>query len=444
MRFVLGNRHLLAAGGTEVHLVTIGEHLRRLGHEVTLYAPELGPFADHARRRGLDVTASLRELPDGCDVVFAQDAIVVCDLAARYPDALSVFRICGDVFDFQLAPQLAGLVDLVVVLSDRYERLAASCAVRAPVLRLRMPIDIDRLVSLGALRERPERAVLLGNYGERDALIREVWGDLGVEIRSVGGSAQSYDVASAVADADVVVAKSRAALDAMACGRAVYVFDFLGGDGWVTPERYPALEADNFAGQATGRVIDAAALTSDLSDYRAEMGAVNRDLILQHHSARDHVIALLSALAEHVPDAPREPAPMREMARLIAMQWSWELTAREFRSMHWQLREHAATSERRSAQAAESARLAQERAARSEALSAQAAVDRAQAETARDEALAHAARLDAQLAEAQLAHAASTRQATELHDELAALRATRVWRMASAYWRLAGRLRRTR
>ena len=104
--------------------------------------------------------------------MFAQDAIVVYELAQRYPDALTVFRICGDVFDFQLPPQLDGVVDLVVVLSDRYERLAASCAAKVPVLRLRMPIDIDRLVPLGAIRERPERAVLLGNYGDRDAARR--------------------------------------------------------------------------------------------------------------------------------------------------------------------------------------------------------------------------------------------------------------------------------
>ena len=301
MRFVLANRLLVEVGGTEVHLVTIGEHLQRLGHEVVLYAPELGAYAEHARRRGLEVAGSLRELPETCDVLFAQDSIVVHELAARYPQALTVFRICGDVFDFQLPPQVGGEVDLIVVLSDRYERLAAACAVDVPVVRLRVPIDVDRLVPLGAIRERPERAVLLGNYGDRAALVSETWGALGIDVTRVGGATQNFDVASAVADADIVVGKSRAALDAMACGRAVYVLDFLGGDGWVTPQSYAAMEADMFAGQATDRVIDAAALAADLVDYRREMGVVNRDLVLQHHSARDHVIALLAVIGEHAP-----------------------------------------------------------------------------------------------------------------------------------------------
>jgi hypothetical protein len=53
----------------------------------------------------------------------------------------------------------------------------------------------------------------------------------------------------------------------MACGRAVYVYDMFGGDGWVTPEAYPALEADHFAGQATDRVIGPAELERDLADH---------------------------------------------------------------------------------------------------------------------------------------------------------------------------------
>jgi hypothetical protein len=331
MQFVLANRLLDRAGGTEVHLVTLGEQLQRLGHQVVLYSPVLGPFADHARDRGLTVCDNPSELPRACDVTFSQDTLVAYEIAGHYPGALSLFRICNDIFDFGLPPQLHGVVDLVVVLSDRYERLARASAVAAPVLRLRVPIDVDRLVPIGTIRERPRRAVVLGNYDARFQLVRDVWGREGVTVEHLGGGQQTHDVAAAVADVDIVVGKSRAALDAMACGRAVYVLDIFGGDGWVTPDRYAAFEADNFAGQATDRVIDAAALSADLSGYRQEMGIVNRDLVLQHHTARDHVVALLNAIAERSPQG-RSSAPLQELSRLAALQWSWQQTALELRS----------------------------------------------------------------------------------------------------------------
>jgi hypothetical protein len=334
VRFVLGNRILTTVGGTEVHLLTLGRQLQRLGHEVCLYAPELGAFADHAVRQGLDVRGNVRRLPEHCDVAFSQDGIVFYDLAARYPDAISVFRVCGDLFDFQTPPQLPAGIDLIVVLSDRYERLARACAVDVPILRLRLPVDMDRLVPSGPLRARPEIAVLLGNYGNRNGLVADAWRSHGIEVRQVGGSNQSFDIADALRDADIVVAKSRAAVDAMACGRAVYVLDFLGGDGWVTPETYPALEADHFAGQAIDRVIDARQLVADLGGYTSEMGAVNRDLAVQHHDARAHTVALLNALSA-TKAGPRIDAPLAELGRLTAMAWSWEEVARDYRARVW-------------------------------------------------------------------------------------------------------------
>ena len=199
--------------------------------------------------------------------MLAQDSIVVYDLAERYPGAVSVFRICGETFDFQSPPQVEGIVDLVVVLSERYARLARAFAVEPPLARLRIPVDIERLAPVGTIRARPRRAVILGNYPDRVHVVREAWERQGVEVSQVGAAQQRFDIAPALESADIVVGKSRAAVDAMACGRAVYVYDTFGGDGWVTPDTYAAMEADHFAGQATDRVIGVEEMARDLADY---------------------------------------------------------------------------------------------------------------------------------------------------------------------------------
>lgn len=399
MRFVLANRLLNLAGGTEVHLVTIGAELVRLGHEVVIYSPELGPFADHAQERGLEVVDELRELPADCDVVLAQDGLVFYDLAERYPRALSVFRICGETFDFQSPPQVEGVVDLVVALSERYARLARACAVQVPLARLRIPVDIHRLSPVGTIRARPRRAVILGNYPDRIQVVREAWERRGIEVSQVGASQQRFDIAAALESADIVVGKSRAAVDAMACGRAVYVYDTFGGDGWVTPDTYGVLEADHFAGQATDRVIGAEEMARDLADYDPRMGTANRDLVVQHHSARDHVIELLSALES--PPIERPPVPVRELARLTALQWSWERFARESQQAQATLHERLVLAERASEESAAAARAERERAETLE----------------------------------QAAERAATLQA-----DLDSIHGSRAWRLAARYWRWRERL----
>ena len=387
------------AGGTEVHLVTIGAELLRLGHEVVIYSPELGPIADHARERGVDVVDQLRELPVECDVVLAQDGIVVYDLAERYPQALNVFRICGDVFDFQSPPQVEGVVDLVVVLSERYARLARACAVEVPMARLRIPVDIYRLSPVGTIRAQPRSAVILGNYPDRIQAVRAAWERRGIEVDQVGASQQRFDIAAALESADIVVGKSRAAVDAMACGRAVYVYDMFGGDGWVTPVTYAAMEEDHFAGQATDRVIGVEEMESDLADYDPGMGAVNRDLVIQHHDARNHVIELLSALVS--PPKERPAVPLRELSRLTALQWSWERFAREGQHAQASLHERLVFTE----QAAEASAAA------------------ANAERARVEVLEGVAG-----------------EAASLRADLEEIKASRAWRLVARYWRWRQRL----
>jgi hypothetical protein len=399
VRFVLANRFMNHAGGTEVHLVTVGAELLRLGHEVVIYSPELGPFADHARQRGVDVVDEVRKLPAECDVVLAQDGIVVYDLAERYPRALSVFRICGDTFDFQSPPQVEVVVDLVVVLSERYARLARACAVKAPVARLRIPVDIHRLAPVGTIRARPRRAVILGNYPERIQAVREAWERRGIEVSQVGGSHQRFEIAAALENADIVVGKSRAAVDAMACGRAVYLYDMFGGDGWVTPDTYAAMEADHFAGQATDRVIGVEEMEHDLADYDPRMGAVNRDLVIQHHSARDHVIELLDALV--APPKERPSVPLRELSRLTALQWSWERFAREGQHAQASLHERLVLAEQAAAASAAAAN----------------------AESRRNEILEGVAG-----------------EAAVLRADLETIHASRAWRLVARYWRWKERL----
>lgn len=424
VRLVLANHSFARAGGTEVYLLTVAEHFQRLGHEVSIYAHEFGPFSQHARDRGVSVHEELCELPTDCDTLLTQDAVVAYELADRYPGARHVFRVCSDVFSLSVPPELDGVVDIFLALSERYARFAGACAATARPLRLRVPIDIDRLAPAGPLRDRPRRAVLLGNYPDRHELVREVWGRHGVEVIVVGGSAQRYDVAAAVADADIVVGKARAALDAMACGRAVYIFDMFGGDGWVTPDSYATLEADNFAGLATDRVIDAGALARDLAQYDSRMGMANRDLVVQHHSACDHVIQLVDAIVELRPGS-RPAAPLRELGRLTNLLWSSDRDVIGLQRAQASLYERLAHTEASAAEISEV--LAHTQASAAETADMLARTQASAAETTDS------------LARAQASVEQSEARERKLQAKIDAMRRTRTWRLATRFWRLKRR-----
>jgi hypothetical protein len=312
----------LGIGGTESYVLTVAEHLDRLAHDVLLYAPEPGPGAAVARERGIAVATS-GELGDAHDVALVQDAAVSFEVAGLLPQTPQIFVGHSENFEPQAPPQLPDLANVAVALNDRVAGRIRAFAVEREVVRLRQPIDTERFLSRGPLPEVPRRALILSNnhLSDRQGMLESACEEVGIELIRLGGAAgQSNDPRAAMAEADIVIGYGRSILEAMALGRAAYVYDWAGGDGWVTAESYPAIEANGFAGRREP-IVDRERLVRDLRAYSSAMGPVNRDLISAHHRANVHTQELVE-LARRTADPPGEQrAPLDEMARLVRQEW---------------------------------------------------------------------------------------------------------------------------
>jgi hypothetical protein len=339
-------------GGTETYTVTVAEHLERLGHRVSVHAAEASPQGrELASSRG--VALSIGEPPelDGIDAVLAQDAASAYQLAGMRPGVRQVFAIHGFAA-FEHPPSLLQPPSPVVVLNDRVGRHVAALASQPAIVRMPQPIDIERFRPRGASRPRPRRVLMLSNRPDPAhlRLLEEVCGELGLELARVGSfSTPSVDPQGAIADADIVVGYGRSILEAMAMGRAAYVWDYAGGDGWVTPESYQALEADGFSGAATEAVIDGDRLRADFSSYRPELGAFGFDLVRMHHSAGEHAERLVDLLGDGSAPAPEEL--LETLARLVRLEARAAVRVDRLETengrMREELREQAEAAERR-------------------------------------------------------------------------------------------------
>jgi hypothetical protein len=283
------------------YVVTVTEHLERLGHEVFVFAAEGRGAGEELR-----VVSAERGLPLAPDVIYSQDAHAALLLAHLYPLTPQVFAAHGDERDVWLPPQLAGVVARVVVFDDRTAARVRAAALPHELVRMRRPIDADRITPRGQLPDRPRRAQLglegLSDY--RRGLLQRALADARIEHGS---------------DGDLAVARGVAVLEAMAAGLPTYVYGDAGGDGWVTRERYELLEADGFSGKAepTGAAFER--LRADLDEYHPAMGPANRELALAH-DARRHAHALSATFAGVSPRRDPVDAPLRELARLVRIE----------------------------------------------------------------------------------------------------------------------------
>jgi hypothetical protein len=346
MKVLLATNHL-GLGGSESYLLTVAEQFDRLGHEVTIYAPELGPGVAVAEQRELPVVGE-GALPDGIEAALVQDAGVSHQIAEHCPGLPQLFVAHSGMFDLQAPPQLDGAVGAVVAMNDRIATRMHRYAVEVEVVRLHQPIDTHRFVPRGPLPDTPRSALLLSNtpHTDRIEMIESACADAGIELRRLGGArGRTTDIRPALAEADLVIGYGRSILEAMACGRAAYVYDWKGADGWVTRDSYPAIEAGGFAGTTGAEILDRESLAGALGRYSPEMGPVNHDLVTANHRAVRHAEKLIDLLGRLAPSTPRPREPMREMARLVRLEWRAQLDIQSLRAENEALRKRLHESE---------------------------------------------------------------------------------------------------
>ena len=301
MKALLATHSLAHAGGSETYLLTAALALQRLGHEVGVFTLEPGEMSELAGSSGLRVAASEHQLDDGYDAIVVQDGATSYALAERFPSVRQLFVAHTADYALQYPPQLTDAVGAIVALNDRVGRRLEGLAHCPQLIRLRQPIDTRRFVPASPLPPRPTSLTVLSNYlqGERLEIVKRAARDLGMSLTVLGGAEGGESTLSPeerLSRSDVVLGCGRSALEAMACGRAVYVFGHLGVDGWVTPETYTALEEDGFAGLGSKHVADADELRTDLANYEAAMGLANQSLAVRHHDAGAHAAELVAAL----------------------------------------------------------------------------------------------------------------------------------------------------
>jgi hypothetical protein len=314
------------------YLITVSEHLERLGHEVLVFAAEPLPSPPELRVVGVE-----RDLPLAPDAIYSQDAEAALLLADLYPLTPQLFVAHGDREDVWLPPQLAGVVARVVVFDDRTAERARAASLPHELLRLRRPVDLDRRTHRGELPERPQRARLaLDGFSDyRRGLLQRALADARIDAGD---------------DGELVIGRGQAIVDALAEGLAAYVYGDQGGDGWVTPERYERLEADGFSGRAEASATTYEQLRADLARYDPAMGPANRELAVAH-DARRHAQQVVWALQGLVPRRDPVAAPLRELARLVRVEAATARRADELAAAAAAARHRADDAEHEAAEA---------------------------------------------------------------------------------------------
>lgn len=368
LRILITNNTLASRAGSELYVRDLALALMKRGHFPIAYSTELGDVAQELRRATVPVIDDLSTLTVPPDVIHGQHHLETTTASLYFPQT-PVMYICHGWLPWEeLPPVLPSITRYVAVDDLCRERLLTSKGIAPEQVEVHLNfVDLDRFPRRDALPTKPESALVFSNYAQEDSrldAIRSACRSFGItRIDVVGGSSGTAVVKpeELIGKYDIVFAKARCALEAMASGCAVIVTDYAGLGGMVTTENVARMRRLNFGARTmqTDRTTEASILR-ELSLYNAEDAAKVSDFIRQDADMAASVtrwIALYDSLLDAAPASPQSSRAQDREALLKAgatyLHWLSPVIKRNFEHLRG-IESHAVLMERR-AQAAEQA-----------------------------------------------------------------------------------------
>lgn len=291
MRILMTNLFLRDRTGSETATAEIARALRRAGHDIWIYSPNCGRTAEELAQGG-PVTARLDDWKDTrFDVAHVHHNVTFPEIKRVFPELPCVY-LCHGWLPPEETPPVDSQIHRYLAVSEE----TAEKTQRPGVRVMRNAVDTRLFFSKREIGLKVRKVLAVSNHfkGYAEPLLAEACKRIGAEYELAGmETIVCWDMHEKMQEADLVVSLGRGAIEAMACGRAVLVFDHNGGDGLVDKETYSEIRKFNFSGRRYGRRYTVDELIDVLSGYRQEMGRFCRQAAFLWHDVDDQARRLV-------------------------------------------------------------------------------------------------------------------------------------------------------
>jgi len=302
LKVLIANATLATLTGTETYVRDLALELLHQGHTPIVYAPDLGPIAQELHRRTVPVVDNLNRLGTVPDIIHGNHNTELITALLHFETVPSVF-FCHSWTDWISAPPLHPRILAYVAVDETCrDRLVHENAIPEDRVHVQLHApDLERFTPREPLPEKPARAVVFSNNANQWThlnAVREACDRAGIELDVIGAgaNASTLNPESLLSNYDLVFAKARCALEALAVGTAVILCDAAGSGPMVTTAEFDRLRRSNFGIRTLSENLDAEVLLREIRRYdpkdaaevsrrirTTDLGsAVNDTLVLYH------------------------------------------------------------------------------------------------------------------------------------------------------------------
>jgi len=331
LRVLITNHSMGQRAGTELYVRDLALGLLDRGHTPVVYTTDVGEAARELRRSTVPVIDDPALLSSPPDLIHGQHHVETMTALLHFANVPAVFFCHGWVPWEETPPRFPRILRYVAVDDTCRDRLLWEHGLSEPRVRVILNfVDLERFRPRSPLPPRPARALVFSNEASDSThlpAVREACARAGVALDVAGK--QSGHVSDAperlLGGYDLVFAKARCALEAMAVGAAVILCDTAGAGPLVTSDEVARLRRLNFGVRALRYELRPEVLAREIARYDAQDAAeVARRIRAEagRGQAVDEIVELYREVVAEHQSGPARDADAEARATAAYLRWA--------------------------------------------------------------------------------------------------------------------------
>jgi len=329
-RILFTNLTLASRSGTETFVRDLAFAVARRGHTVCVYSPRLGAIAAEIAAGGITVVDDPSRI-DRPDLIHGHHHPETMTALASHPGTPALF-VCHDAEAWHDAPPRFPRIFRYVAVDEACRDRLVTAAIPADRIDVIANfVDLARFRPRAPLPPRPARALVFNNVAAEEnclPVMREACRRHGISLDVVGAAAGavSAEPERVIGKYDVVFARGRSAIEAMAVGAAVVVSGTKAFGGFVTGKSFDRLRALNFGRRCLVRPLAVDDLDDEIARYDPADAAAVSERIRRDAGVETAVERWIALYGEVIDDAASSIAadPLTESRAVAAYLRAWE------------------------------------------------------------------------------------------------------------------------
>lgn len=322
MNILLATNHLVEYSGSEITIFTIAQGLEKFGHTIDIFSvfqkPEITARYDTGKFNFLNVNTLQKKKYDIAYVQHNSAAYLV----RAFQQSTSIVLAHLGILPFLEQPPLCnvGAYCHLAISEEIKNHLIDQGIKKNKIVIFKNIIDEEIFFPEEFLPVIPKKALIYSNrMGQRQRnLIAQACNELNISCENLGrgfGEVLQEDLRRTLNRYHIVFTLGRGAIETMMCGRIPVVFDYLGGDGLVTPKNFFDFLKFNFSGRMHKKIYTKEELKEEILNYNSDFGLKLRELSMQEFGSKK----LISFLEQILQNASKKIIPEFDIKEVIFM-----------------------------------------------------------------------------------------------------------------------------